>query len=291
MRKILFILFQGGGNNLKHWNEYTKSRFLDRLKTLGLVYTYQDKVYNLWHYNKLEKTHKDYSSDIDFDLSYVNPKTHIKYVYANIKKKYKEIDDYQLVPVGWSVGALFALYFAQEYKSRCIAAVLLDPVLWTKSHMTTRLETFLKKTTNHLKDILFHRHSVLSKNTDIPKLTNAKLAQLLTKYKTERNINDMFLIADWCQYYRSNFFSKHLDIHLSVPTISFVNIKEPELANARNKYFNNKNKKEEIATLLNANPETYQPVILKNKTHYVFNGIAAAKCIIKDISDFVANRI
>ena len=30
--KILFIMFQGGGSNLKSWNEYTESKFLDRLK-------------------------------------------------------------------------------------------------------------------------------------------------------------------------------------------------------------------------------------------------------------------
>jgi hypothetical protein len=41
--KILFIMFQGGGSNLKSWNEYTESKFLDRLKKIGKVYVYQDK--------------------------------------------------------------------------------------------------------------------------------------------------------------------------------------------------------------------------------------------------------
>jgi hypothetical protein len=49
--KKLFIMFQGSGMNLKDWNEYTKSKFLDRLKELGTVYTYQDKVNNVWHYS------------------------------------------------------------------------------------------------------------------------------------------------------------------------------------------------------------------------------------------------
>lgn len=31
MSKILFVMFQGAGTNLKSWNEYTKSKFLDRL--------------------------------------------------------------------------------------------------------------------------------------------------------------------------------------------------------------------------------------------------------------------
>jgi hypothetical protein len=42
--KILFIMFQGG-SNLKSWNEYTESKFLDRLKKIGKVYVYQDKIY------------------------------------------------------------------------------------------------------------------------------------------------------------------------------------------------------------------------------------------------------
>ena len=34
---IIFILFQGAGTNLKSWNEYTKSKFLDKLKLLGIL--------------------------------------------------------------------------------------------------------------------------------------------------------------------------------------------------------------------------------------------------------------
>jgi hypothetical protein len=40
MTKILFIMFQGSGTNQLYWNEHTKSKFLDRLKELGSVYTY-----------------------------------------------------------------------------------------------------------------------------------------------------------------------------------------------------------------------------------------------------------
>ena len=69
MTKILFIMFQGSGTNLKTWNEYTKSKFLDKLKDLGSVYIYQDKTYNIWYYNKSDPEHIDFDSDIDIDLS------------------------------------------------------------------------------------------------------------------------------------------------------------------------------------------------------------------------------
>ena len=84
MVKILFIMFQGGGTNLKDWNYYTESKFLDRLKTLGSVYTYQDKTNNIFHYEKSNPEHIDYDSDIDFNLSYIKPNTHIKMIYNDI---------------------------------------------------------------------------------------------------------------------------------------------------------------------------------------------------------------
>ena len=81
MVKILFIMFQGWATNLKHYNEYTKSKFIDRLKTLGSVYTYQNKTNNIFHYEKSNPEHIDFNSDIDFNLFYVNPNTHIKMIY------------------------------------------------------------------------------------------------------------------------------------------------------------------------------------------------------------------
>ena len=84
-------MFQGAGTNLKSWNETTKSKFLDRLKELGSVYTYQDKVNNIWHYYMKDKEHTDFDSDIDIDLTYIKPNTHIKMVYDNIQEKYKNI--------------------------------------------------------------------------------------------------------------------------------------------------------------------------------------------------------
>ena len=80
MSKILFIMFQGAGTNLSTWNKYTKSKFLDKLKTLGSVYTYQDKINNIWHYNLTNSAHDDYDDDLDFDLSYIRVNSHIKMV-------------------------------------------------------------------------------------------------------------------------------------------------------------------------------------------------------------------
>ena len=68
MTNILFILFLGNGENIKIWNENTKSKFLDRLKTLGDVYVYQDKSYNIIHYDLSDKKYLEYNNDINFDI-------------------------------------------------------------------------------------------------------------------------------------------------------------------------------------------------------------------------------
>jgi len=102
--KYLFILFQGSGTNTKVWNEYTESKFVDKLKELGKVYIYQNKTYNVWFYDKDNKDRKDYKSDIDFDLSYFNVNKHLQLVMTELQNKYKNIDQYKLIPVGWSLG-------------------------------------------------------------------------------------------------------------------------------------------------------------------------------------------
>ena len=142
MKKILFIMFQGYATNLKSWNEYTKSKFLDRLKEIGSIYTYQDKTHNIWHYDKTnpEVDYKDFDSDIDIDLSYVNPDKHIKMVYDDIKKKYKNSNDYKFIPIGWSAGCLLALYFTQLYSLQCIHVILLESMVFTPNNIKIRLK-------------------------------------------------------------------------------------------------------------------------------------------------------
>ena len=165
MVKILFIMFQGGATNLKHWNYYTKSKFLDRLKTLGYIYAYQDKT-NIEHI--------DYDSDIDFNLSYIKPNIHIKMIYNDICLKYKNIEEYKFIPIGWSMGGGMALYFCQKYKQQCIHCILLDPLYITPTNMLLQL-----------KNMLLQLKNISVDNTNI---TNNKLQKMLynlKKYNTE----------------------------------------------------------------------------------------------------------
>ena len=269
MTKILFIMFQGAGTNLKSWNEYTNSKFLDRLKDLGSIYTYQDKVNNIWHYNMTDLEHTDFDSDIDIDLSYVRPNTHIKMVYDDIKKKYKNINEYKFIPIGWSAGCLFALYFAQLYSLQCIHIILLDSALWTPNNMKLRL------------------HTINSSGINNKPITNIKFKKMLEKWKHEHdNIEDMYLINYVCHNIRSSFFSNHLKLELEVPTLAFVNIQDPE-KDEWSKDFNNKQRLEEVKILKKHNNDNYKAIIFTNKSHYIFNNVQPAKEIIKQIKNII----
>ena len=261
-------MFQGSGTNLKSWNEYTKSKFLDRLKELGTVYTYQDKIHNIWHYDKANPEHKDFDSDIDIDLSYVRPNTHIKMVYDDIKSKYKNLDDYKLIPMGFSAGCYLALYFAQVYSSQCIHVILLDSALWTPNNMKIRLKIV---------------------DDGIYPITNAKYKKMLQDWKTtQTNIEDAYKINSLNNYIRSLFISQHLNLELHAHILAFVNIQEPE-KDEWSKDFNNKRRLAEIKILKKHNPDNYKAIIFTNKTHYIFDKIQPAKSIIKEIKNIIKN--
>jgi hypothetical protein len=270
--KILFILFQGSGTNLKSWNEYTKSKFLDRLKKLGSVYTYQDKIHNIWHYDKSNPEYIDFDSNIDIDLSYIKPNTHIKMIYDDIKTKYN-IVDYKFIPIGFSAGSFLALYFAQVYSSQCIQVVLLDSALWTPNNMKERLKNLETDKAGHIYPI-----------------TNSQYKKLLEILKTNNknivNIENIFRISNINNIIRSEFISQHLTLKLPIPTLAFVNIQKPE-GDEWSKDFNNKRRLNEIKILKKYNPENYKAIIFTNKTHYIFDKIQPAKEIIKYIQKLI----
>ena len=270
MTQILFVMFQGSGTTLKSWNEETESKFLDRLKKIGKIYTYQDKTNNIFYYDKEWVEHIMFDYDINFDFKYVNIDTHIKMVYDDIIKKYKNIDTYKIIPIGWSAGCFLALYFAQQYKSKCTHTILLDSATWTPKHMKLRLKRLNNSGIN-----------------DKP-ISNIEFKTMLKKLKNKETIVDDILLIDTIIHYkRSAFISKHLNLKLSVPTTSFVNIQKPEGKTSLE--FNNKTRLHEVKVLKDNNPTNFDAFIFVNKTHYIFNKIQPAKQIINYINNLVKN--
>jgi hypothetical protein len=268
--KILFIMFQGGGSNLKSWNEYTESKFLDRLKKIGKVYVYQDKIYNTFYYNKNNPLRKDYDSNLDFDLNYNNLDKHIKYVYDDIIIKYKNIDKYKFIPIGWSAGGYLALYFSQIYYKKCKSCVLLDPALITPNNINLRIESFKKDKC----DRVYYP------------ITNNKYKKLLLQLKENKD-DTWKIIITTSNYIRTLFIKDKLNIKFNnVPVISFYYINKPYV-NEFGDEFNNKTKKEEIKILSKINKNNYKPHILINSGHCVFNKIDNANFIISKINDII----
>ena len=96
----------------------------------------------------------------------------------------------------------------------------------------------------------------------------------------------IYLVNDIVHHKRSTFISKHLNLKLSVPTTSFVNIQKPE-RKEWSKSFNNETRLHDVKVLKKINPANFEAVIFINKGHMIFNKIQPAKKIINYISDLV----
>jgi hypothetical protein len=267
--KNLFIMFQGSGTNLKSWNEHTESKFLDRLKKIGEVYVYQDKIYNTIYYDKSLTDHTNYDSDIDFDLSYVDLDKHIKIVYNDIIIKYKNINEYKLIPVGWSVGGYLALYFSQIYKHKCKMCILLDSCLITKKNIQLRLQKFREEKTKRI----------------IYQITNNEYKTLLNNLKIN-NDDTWKNIIDTSNYLRTLFIDRNINIKFDIPVIAFLYINKP-YKYEYNYEINNEIKIREAKILSQRNPTMYKSYILINSGHCVYNKIKYAKFIINKINEIL----
>lgn len=268
MKDTLFIMFQGSGTNIKSWNDYTQSKFLDQLKLIGKVYVYQDKIHNIWHYDNTNPEKNDFDSDIDIDLSYVDVNNHINMVFSNLKRKYN-LKKYNCVPIGWSAGAYLALYFAQVYFHLCKCVILLDPALMTPNNINFRL----KMLHNNIKNIY--------------PITTQNYKKILNNWKKNHtDIEHAYKINDINNYIRTDFIHKNLNLKLAVPTIAFINIQKIE-KDEWSEDFNNKRRIQEMNVLLRTNPTQYIPYIFENMSHYIFNKKSAAKKIIKIIKEFL----
>ena len=185
-------------------------------------------------------------------------------VYNDIKKKYEDFDDYKIIPVGWSIGGLMALYFAQKYKSKCVHVILLDPTPYTPKNVKQILEEFN------------------SPGIDNASVSNATFKKMLNKLKIEETtaMADVMAVAKLILYKRLVFITKHLKLKLPVPTTSFVNIKTGDEKH-------NKMKLIDIETLETHNPTMFNKVMFVDKGHMVFRETQPAEKIIKCISDCI----
>jgi hypothetical protein len=244
---VLFILFPGGNTSPKYWNDYG-TNFLSKLKKIGSVYVYKNKFNNACYYNKEKYNHADYPKDIDFGMDYLNPETHVKIIYDEIKEKYNET---QYVPIAASAGVFLARVFSNKYKKECPLCVLIDPALTTPKFIKLRLN--------------------LLQNTDYSKkITSKKLKILQQKIRDENLKDDTKKLIDVEHYWFAKYAEKKFTTRLSVKTIDFINLDIPEDPNYPAD-FNNTAKIENCELLKKENGNKYCYKYFINKTHVIIN--------------------
>jgi len=261
---VLFILFPGGNSSPKFWND-CGTNFLSKLKKIGDVYIYKNKFNNACHYNKENPNNKDYPKDIDFDMDYLNPETHAKFIHDDVNEKYGEV---QYVPIAVSAGVILARVLANKYKNKCLFCVLLDPVLTTTKFIKLRLE--------------------LLENTQCAsKITHTKLKKLQQKNRNENLKDDTRKLLDVQHYWFAKYTEKKLTTKLSVPTIDFINLDIPEDP-AIPPDFYNVAKIENCELLKKENGDKYNYKYFVNKTHIILNHNECCNEIIYAIKDMLS---
>jgi len=190
-------------------------------------------------------------------------------VYEDLEKKYKNLKNYKIIPVGWSLGGYMALYFSQKYTSNCIHCILLDPssLIQTKK---SRLEDF----TTNIKKL-----KTRFKKDD--KISNIKYKKILKLIKTgDYTTNELYYIYYISVYLRQLYALKLINFKFPIPTTSFINYDEKRQSQ-------NSKRKKEIKILKKQNTENYIPIIFINKGHKVFYHKAPSNKIIKTIKTII----
>ena len=268
MNKILFVMFQGAGtavnisgNSSKFCVWQNDTKFLNKLKKIGDIFVYQNKLYNVNHYDKSNPDFDDYEPDINFNVDYLDMDKHIEMIY-NIIKKYKG----KFVPVGWSVGGLFALAFAKKYESRCKLCILLDSVIITPKALKCRIAEYKKRKL-------------------MKKLTNINLKKIQYNIIKTGDKNDIKLLIDTVMH-RWTIWIKNNIKKLPIKTLSFSNIDIPCLSS--DKCFNSILRINEQKLL--SKSKNYQYYNYINKGHFLgLEHQDVATDIIKKLNTFLEN--
>ena len=267
--EIVFIMFQGGGTPISSWDE-GNGKFLTSLKNIGNVFVYQNKIYNTFYYSGKVLDKKEFDSDINFDINYLNIDSHITILFNEIKLIY-DLKKVKLIPVAWSAGGYFCMAFTKKYFQYCLFQILLDSVMISKTCITKRLSDLKKicnkKCNEGIKSIL-----------KIP-MSNSKLHKIQNDIKTKKI--DFMILSDIAHNIWTMWANKNLSIKLYVPTLSFYNIE----LNKKNEKIDNELKIKEVTALyININYTNYFVI---NKTHNFFTDMDTSKYIIREIKKMI----
>ena len=283
--KYVIILFNGFGSSKIYWNyafedkaELRKIDFLDKLKKLGKIYTFNQPFFNIDYYGgsenkkirmmwkKIYEKYKPHTSNINFELDDLDYKNICKKIYNIVKEKYGNNKKY--IVIGHSYGGTIALLFSKLYKNDCVLCCCID-------NPPSVLNFYNKYNDKENKSILekYHNNSELKKSLRIIKNSEDRIEK-------NKEIDDIYKLIG---YRSSQDRIKYYDDKLYVPTIFFrayySNTKdyEKDLKN-----FNNKEKK-----IYEKDKNMKKYIIMKDAHHFIWKNQEFSDIIIETIKELL----
>lgn len=243
--KFMFILFPGHGNSEKDWNnpnEKSKSddTFTSTLKKLGKICYISFPWNNIFYY-----INKDGPSRFTDDLNFYVDDYDVK---SYCKKVFNELKDFKgkFIPIGHSIGALFAHVFAEQYASRCAFSVTIDG-----SFLTGVWENQVKSIGKYLK---YTDDDLIELKMKVVK-GNKKAINELSVVSSSNILNSI---------YKSK--KKYSTIKLKTKRLSFFNL---DVSNDPVIFELNGCKIKESMQMKKSNDKKYECVMFVNKTHWL----------------------
>jgi pimeloyl-ACP methyl ester carboxylesterase len=204
---VLFILFPGGGCDESYWNITSTNKnchFLDKLKEIGDVYTYTPES-NYIKQNNFRK--------LNLTLEYLDLEHHCEQIYNKVKHIHTPY-----IPIGHSLGAFFAMKFANKYKKLCKAVILLDP-------------STMRAIPAFVKDKPDYKILLAYDDSKILELVN----KIKNKYTLGTDPEDEIETLQLIIYYNVLKQYKSVSLALDVPCAVFINVDDVTPTNAKEK--------------------------------------------------------
>jgi hypothetical protein len=291
-KKPIIILFNGFNTPKSAWEfnlteklTLKKLTFLNNLKKIGNVFTFNYNFFNIGNYfkpinekdkkvqKKFNKLHDKYnlllSYDIDFTLEDLDFKNICNKIYNNVIKKYGI--NKKIIVIGHSYGSHLALLFSKLYKNKCIFCVYIDE--------TYTLEYFNKNIANKYKNLVnkyFDNNIKLKVSLDLiksnvdPKLIN-------------KEINKVYKLF---QYKAVQYMIKYYDKKLYVPTLIF----KAFISNPKTTYEKESNldiiKEKKILEKYNCTSQ-FKYFIMLDAEHFIWNNESYSNMIIDQITQMI----
>lgn len=215
MKDYIFIFFHGMGSEV---NDGFSTYLINNIKKIGKVYTYTTKYNNLIYYMNYKNYSNKFNDNINFNMEYLDCKKHCEMIFKDVKKKFKNVKNNNLIILSHSLGNLYGVVFTKLFTKYVLLHVAIDPMLVGKPFLTFNKkypQPYQKYNINKLND-----EFLKEKQSEIKKEKNKKLKK---KYAID--------LYYYCHKYIAQYHKKIDYDELFVKTIF---IKNYDLMNIKN---------------------------------------------------------